>query len=360
MTNDSKISLEVIDIHKDYAGRPLLDGVSLDARQGETLCLLGESGSGKSTLLRIIAGLETPEAGRIFWRGEDVSQVPVHLRGFGLMFQDYALFPHLNVYENVAFGLRMQKLVEAELRQRANEALAQVHLEDFTHRSVRELSGGEQQRVALARTIASRPRLIMLDEPLGALDRTLKTELLAEIRALLRATRVPAIYVTHDQEEAFSLADRILILHGGRIIQGGTPAQVYRRPVDAWVARFLGQTNLVAGKVITTTPLVIRTPLGDLSSAEPPCADRSVGDEVTVLLRAAGFEEGASRSPNRLAGVVEDSRFQGNDYKVTLRCDGRIRLAFHTAETFTISEPVQFSIKPEDVLCLSKPQGMRL
>jgi len=198
--------LTLKNIHKSYEGKPLLKGISLEVAQGETVCLLGPSGSGKSTLLRIISGLENAEAGDVFWKGKDFSAVPPHLRNFGLIFQDYALFPHLSVFENVAFGLKMKKLGKEEIRQRVDEALKQVDLLGFESRRVTDLSGGEQQRVALARALAPRPRLLLFDEPLGALDRKLREYLLAELRGILQDTQVPAIYVTHDQEEAFTIA----------------------------------------------------------------------------------------------------------------------------------------------------------
>ena len=355
--NDTPALLEVIDIHIDYDGKPLLKGVSFELWDGETLCLLGESGSGKSTLLRIIAGLEAPAKGSVQWRGEDIRALPVHERGFGLMFQDYALFPHLTVFDNVAFGLRTQRLDENEVRARVMTALEQVHMTGFAQRGVQELSGGEQQRVALARTIAPRPGLIMLDEPLGALDRALKGELLGELRALLHASGTPAIYVTHDQEEAFSLADRLLLLHHGRIIQGGEPEAVYQRPLNAWVARFLGQTNLVSGTVLSNAPLIIRTELGDLRSTQPPCGGVSVGDTIVVLLRSAAFEPERDLGVNHMVGKVEDVVFQGNDYLVILRSGADTRLAFHTQTARAIGESVSFHIPADDVLCLAQADG---
>jgi spermidine/putrescine transport system ATP-binding protein len=222
--------LEVIDLHKTYEGQPLLKGISFSLAAGETICLLGASGSGKSTILRIIAGLEQGEQGEsgdVRWEGRSLSGVPVHRRNFGLMFQDYALFPHLNVFENVAFGLRMQHWPENQIKLRVAEVLGQVNMSAFEKRGVRELSGGEQQRVALARALAPRPRLLMLDEPLAALDRALRESLLDELRMILHRSGIPAIYVTHDQQEAFTIADRIILLHDGTIAQAGGPPQVF-------------------------------------------------------------------------------------------------------------------------------------
>jgi ABC-type Fe3+/spermidine/putrescine transport system ATPase subunit len=268
--------LELEDLRKAYAETVALDGVSFCVPAQSIVAVLGPSGSGKSTLLSVIAGLETPDAGRILWAGEPVDDVPAHRRGFGLMFQDYALFPHLNVERNVAFGMEMQGVDAAQAGVRVRECLDQVGLSGFETRDVQTLSGGEQQRVALARALAPRPRLLMLDEPLGALDRTLRERLLGEMRHVLHAAHQTALVVTHDQEEAFGLADRIVVLDAGRVLQEGEPQQVYRRPGSAAVARFLGLTNLLAGQ---SEPGGIRTALGLLPIAAPP------GTRPTVLLR---------------------------------------------------------------------------
>jgi ABC-type Fe3+/spermidine/putrescine transport system ATPase subunit len=232
--------LTLTNIHKTYEGKPLLKGISLSVSEGETVSLLGSSGSGKSTLLRIVAGLETPEEGDVLWQEESLADIVPHERKFGLIFQDYALFPHLNVFQNVAFGLKMQKLPKDEIQMRVTEALKQVDLTGFASRQVTDLSGGEQQRVALARALAPRPRLLMFDEPLGALDRRLREYLIVEIREILRESGVPAIYVTHDHEEAFALAHRVMLLNDGEIVQSGSPDEIRAQPASAWVAEFLG------------------------------------------------------------------------------------------------------------------------
>ncbi len=232
--------LQTVDLHKRFDGVAALDGVDLEVGDGEVVAVLGPSGSGKSTLLRVIAGLERPDRGRVRWNGEDVTDVPPHLRRFGLMFQSYALFPHLTVAGNVAFGLRMLGLPPAEVEKRTREALRWVDLEEFADRPVEGLSGGEQQRVALARTLAPEPRLVMLDEPLGALDRNLRERLVVDTRRLLRERGATALYVTHDHGEAESVADRVAIMHAGRIVQTGTLTAIRRAPADAWVAEFVG------------------------------------------------------------------------------------------------------------------------
>jgi ABC-type Fe3+/spermidine/putrescine transport system ATPase subunit len=219
----NRAALLVKDVHKSFGQTRALAGVSFDIQPGETLALLGPSGCGKSTLLNVIAGLETPDHGEVHWDGMPLAGMPAHKRGFGLMFQDYALFPHLSVARNVAFGLEVAKQERQAIESRVDEMLALVGLEDYAQREPDTLSGGEQQRVALARALAPGPRLLMLDEPLGALDRALREDLLKELRYILQQIHQTALYVTHDQEEAFSIADRVAVMRLGRTEQVGTP-----------------------------------------------------------------------------------------------------------------------------------------
>lgn len=343
--------LEVQELIKTFDGQPLLRGITFRLQEGETLCLLGPSGSGKSTLLRIIAGIEEAEGGRVLWSGVDLARVPVHRRGFGLMFQDYALFPHLNVAQNVAFGLRMQGLPRAEVEARVAEALKQVNLEKFASRRVTDLSGGEQQRVALARALAPHPRLLMLDEPLGALDRTLREQLLEELRHLLRTTRIPAIYVTHDQEEAFQLADRLLLLHEGKIEQEGSPDEVYTRPATPWVAAFLGQTNLSRGRVVQVEPLEVETSLGRFRACP---ARRDVfwpGDEVVLLFRPEGARLTEVDSQGVIVkGSVDDVVFRGGGYHLELRLPEGEVFSFHVDRSVSRGAKVGLVIPAENIL----------
>ncbi|NLE99537.1 MAG: ABC transporter ATP-binding protein, partial [Anaerolineales bacterium] len=210
--------LEVHNICKSYPDGWTLEGVSFAVEQGESICLLGPSGSGKTTLLRLIAGLEKPDCGQVMVDGQDISQVPPHRRGFGMMFQEYALFPHRDVFANVAFGLRMQRQDRDRIAERVTEVLELVDLAGFEHRDVNQLSGGERQRVALARSLAPHPTLLMLDEPLGALDRALREHLMVELPRILRRAQVTTLMVTHDQEEAFAIADRVILMRDGHIV----------------------------------------------------------------------------------------------------------------------------------------------
>jgi len=301
--------LELRHIHKTYEGKPLLNNISFQLDTGETICLLGASGSGKSTLLRIIAGLEDSNSGSILFNDIDLASTPPHLRDFGLVFQDYALFPHLNVNDNVAFGLKMRRLGQDEITQRVASSLELVNLKGFGQRKVTDLSGGEQQRVALARALATRPRLLMFDEPLGALDRSLREDLLNELRIILHQTKIPAIYVTHDQEEAFTIADRVLILHDGEIIREGTPADVWANPQSVFVAEFLGLGNIISGEVVAKNKSQTEHSIFTVKCDHK----HSKGDKVKLLARPFDVKDKA----NVISGVVADIIFQHDRYKVT-------------------------------------------
>jgi len=345
--------LELIDIHKSYEALPLLRGISFTVATGETVCLLGPSGSGKSTLLRIIAGLEICEQGQVCWEGEDLAAVPPHRRGFGLVFQDYALFPHLTVRENVTFGLRMQKMPVAQIDLRTTEILEMVDLTGFEDRRVTDLSGGEQQRVALARALAPNPRLLMFDEPLGALDRNLRDQLLNDLRRILHESGVPAIYVTHDQEEAFTLADRLLLLHDGCIVRSGTPEQVWGDPGTLWVAKFLDAGNIVPGIIRSDhPPYQVETAAGVL---ELDCTGEGVRDRrehahlkgETVHLLVSRY--GARREAHgTLSALVEDVTFHQDGFKVKLDCG----LIFYFPDAPQVGEKLTLTIPRSAVKCL--------
>ena len=332
--------LSVRDIYKTYEGAPLLNGLSFDLAQGEIIALLGTSGSGKSTLLRIIAGLEEAESGAVYWDGIDLAQTPAHQRGFGLMFQDYALFPHRNVYDNIAFGLRMQKRPEAEIKKIVGEWLKSIRMESFAKRPVTELSGGEQQRVALARALAPDPCLLMLDEPLGALDRGLREELTKELRQTLRDSHKPVIYVTHDRQEAFGLADRLLILHDGVIVQDGSPQELFERPANAWVAEFLGLGNLISANDLTKNAI----------QEEKPKAS----DDDRWLLRPFDAQIGESQTdtPFHFEGEILDCVYMGERYQTKLCTAQGTVLSIETPHLCVMGEKIEVYWPAEKVQCL--------
>ena len=346
--------LRIENIHKEFEGKPLLNGISFQVDAGEVLCLLGQSGSGKSTLLRIIAGIEPPQSGRILWNGREMNDVPVHLRRFGLMFQDYALFPHLNVRENVSFGLRMQGMEKEEIAVKVRDALEKVNLGGFGERIVTDLSGGEQQRVALARALAPEPHLLMLDEPLAALDRALRAQLQEELRTVLHQTGIPAIYVTHDQDEALALGDRLALLHSGEIVQIGTPEEVYRCPKNVWVARFLGMENILPAKVTRLTPFTVSTDFGELEVTRPPEGRCKTGDAVfIVMLSAQATPEAEDNGKNNLLLTVVESTFRGDRYRTTLRGEKGHALVLNVQEEHSTGEKVLFHFDPLQLLCLN-------
>jgi ABC-type Fe3+/spermidine/putrescine transport system ATPase subunit len=341
--------LELRDIHKSYPDGWTLADVSFTVEQGEIVCLLGPSGCGKTTLLRLIGGLETPDSGQVLVDGEDVTHTPSHQRSFGLMFQEYALFPHKDVLGNVAFGLRMQGLSREAVAARVAEVLALVGLAGFEHRDVSQLSGGERQRVALARSLAPQPRLLMLDEPLGALDRSLRERLLDELPEILHRAGATAITVTHDQEEAFALADRVVLMRAGRVVQAGTPEQVYRRPVSAWAARFLGLTNLLDARV--TACGRVETPLGTLDIDD---ARLEIGDSGQLLVRpeAARLDETGS---NILRGTVTERSFRGERYRLSVCHASGVELTFNLPASNGLPAPdesITLSLDPTALMLL--------
>ncbi|MEV6790461.1 ABC transporter ATP-binding protein [Streptomyces sp. NPDC051320] len=292
-----------------FGDRVALDSVDLAVAEHETVCVLGPSGSGKSTLLRVVAGLQHASSGRVLLGGADQSGVPVHRRGVGLMFQDHQLFPQRDVGANVAFGLRMRSVSRSEQAARADELLELVGLPGAQRRAVAALSGGEQQRVALARALAPRPRLLMLDEPLGQLDRSLRERLVVELRQLFGRLGTTVLAVTHDQGEAFALADRVVVMRDGRIAQVGTPLEVWQRPASEFVARFLGFDNVVAA---TVTGEVADTPWGKL-----PVPEGSPQGEQRLLVRPAGVRFVPADEGLRCA--VLSRTFRGSHVAVRLR-----------------------------------------
>jgi putative spermidine/putrescine transport system ATP-binding protein len=242
---DDSHDIRLVDLAKRYGDVHAVDGVSLDVRRGEFFTMLGPSGSGKTTTLRLIAGFELPDAGRVELAGADVSRVPPYARDVNTVFQDYALFPHMTVAENVAYGLRVKGVPKGERRARAGEALEMVRLPDVGARKPAQLSGGQRQRVALARAIVNRPRVLLLDEPLGALDLKLRQEMQSELKRIQSEVGITFVYVTHDQEEALAMSDRLAVFDQGRIIQVGAPAEVYERPATEFVAGFVGTSNVL-------------------------------------------------------------------------------------------------------------------
>lgn len=338
---------------KHFGATRAVDGVSFEVAPGEVVALLGPSGCGKSTLLSLIAGLETPDNGDVRWDRRSLRDLPSHRRAFGLMFQDLALFPHLDVAGNVGFGLDVTGEDPGRARARVRQVLEWVGLDGFGDRRVDTLSGGEQQRVALARTLAPAPRLVMLDEPLGALDRTLRERLLEDLAGILRraagGASQTALYVTHDQEEAFALADRVVIMQQGRVAQAGTPEALYRRPASAFVARFLGLNNLLEGTAGEgPAGFSAETPLGRIPLPAP------ARGPVTLLLRPDAAHLGGEGALS-IEGRVVGRSFRGSLARLTIECRGLLlRFDFHSGQPLPASgETARLALDPEGVQVLA-------
>jgi spermidine/putrescine ABC transporter ATP-binding subunit len=329
-----------------------LDGVDLRVAEGELLTILGPSGSGKTTLLKVVAGFEIPDEGTVRLGAEDVTLAPPRRRAVGMVFQNYALFPHMTVAQNVAFPLEMRRLLRAERERRVAEALTLVELTGYEARLPRQLSGGQQQRVALARAIVFDPRLLLLDEPFGALDRKLREAMQLEVRRLQRRLRLTTLFITHDQEEALILSDRIAVMSAGRIEQVGPPGEVYARPATRFVADFVGESNLLDGTARGGSAEV-----PGLGAVALDGAARGEAGPVTLLLRPEALRIGAAAAglPNRATGRVLETVFLGVSVKLRLRLEGGLellaRLPLRPSEPPPAAdgETVPLGFAPEDV-----------
>jgi ABC-type Fe3+/spermidine/putrescine transport system ATPase subunit len=309
-------------LSKSFKGTKVLEDINFDVAEGESLVLLGASGSGKTTILRIIAGLEEPDTGSVHLHGRDVSELPARERGVGVIFQSYALFPRMTVEQNIGYGLRIRKRPQGEIKQTVERLLALVKLEEHRRKFPSQLSGGQQQRVAIARTLAYNPQVLLFDEPFGALDAQTRVRLRREIRALLREIKVPAVFITHDQEEALELGDRIAVLNAGRLEQIGTPDEVYNKPETEYVATFLGAANLLLGVAGAGTV--------EIGTASIPAPEETArfreGQAVKLVFRpedvrlseTGALPEGCRRLTN---GIIEEMDFVGAYERLTVRLD---------------------------------------
>ena len=346
---EKEILIRLQGISKAFDGETVLDNISLDIHDKEFVTLLGPSGCGKTTTLRIIGGFETPDSGEVFFDGKEISQVPPHRRLVNTVFQKYALFPHLNVYENVAFGLRLKKTPEAEIRTKVQEMLALVNLKGFERRHVTTLSGGQQQRVAIARALINHPRVLLLDEPLGALDLKLRKDMQTELKKIQRQTGITFIYVTHDQEEALSMSDVVVVMSGGHIQQIGSPVDIYNEPVNAFVADFIGESNIVDGIMLADNRV-------RFSGHTFDCLDGGFekNEPVDVVIRPEDVDV-VPADKGMLTGVVSSVTFKGDYYEIIVDVQN-FKWMLETSDYAAPDTTIGLYIEPEAIHVMKKSE----
>ena len=335
------------DINVAFDGETILNNISLDIKDKEFVTLLGPSGCGKTTTLRIIGGFISPDSGTVSFDGKVINDVPPYKRNVNTVFQRYALFPHLNVYDNIAFGLRVKKMPEKEIQDRVAEMLELVNLRGFEKRSVNRLSGGQQQRVAIARALVNRPKVLLLDEPLGALDLKLRKEMQTELKRIQQQLEITFIYVTHDQEEALTMSDTVVVMNKGDIQQIGTPVDIYNEPVNAFVADFIGESNILDG-------IMRRDLLVEIGGKEFECVDKGFGENtpVDVVIRPEDVKLIPSEDA-KISGIVESVTFKGVHYEMVVEAYDFSWLV-HSTKAAELGEAVGISFDPYDIHIMKK------
>ena len=338
------------DIVVEFDGERILDKINLDIKDKEFVTLLGPSGCGKTTTLRIIGGFISPDSGTLLFDGKKINGLPPYKRNVNTVFQRYALFPHLNVYDNIAFGLRVQKLPEKEISKRVAEMLKLVNLIGFEKRSVHRLSGGQQQRVAIARALVNHPKVLLLDEPLGALDLKLRKEMQIELKRIQERLEITFIYVTHDQEEALTMSDTVVVMNGGKIQQIGSPVDIYNEPVNAFVADFIGESNILNG-------LMIKDRLVEINGRQFECVDEGFGENtpVDVVIRPEDIKL-VPPEEAQLNGVVESVIFKGVHYEMLIDAYD-YRWIVHSTQAAEKGSAIGLTFVPYDIHIMHKMEN---
>lgn len=349
MENNTVISLK--DIVVGFDGEPVLRHINLDIHNHEFVTLLGPSGCGKTTTLRIIGGFVTPESGDVFFDGKKINNVPPYKREVNTVFQKYALFPNLNVFENIAFGLRLKKVPEKEIKERVFEMLDLVSMRGYERRDVNLLSGGQQQRVAIARALVNKPKVLLLDEPLGALDLKLRKEMQIELKKIQRETKITFIYVTHDQEEALTMSDTVVVMRAGEIQQIGTPIDIYNEPVNAFVADFIGESNIIDG-------VMKKDYLVNFAGRDFDCVDFGFeeNENVDVVIRPEDIKI-SEPEKGQMIGVVESVIFKGVHYEIVVNSKDGFAWKIHSTLYEEPGREVGLSVIPDDIHIMHKMTG---
>ena len=346
---DSNFIIELSHISKSFGDKQVLDDVSLFVKKGEFVTILGPSGCGKTTLLRILAGFGTADEGEIKIAGEDITQVPPHLRPVNTVFQRYALFPHLNVYDNIAFGLKLKGVKADEIEARVTKALKMVGMTDYEWRDVNSLSGGQQQRVAIARAIINRPQVLLLDEPLAALDLKMRKDMQMELKDMHKTLGITFVYVTHDQEEALTLSDSIVVMSEGRVQQIGTPTDIYNEPANSFVADFIGESNILNG-------VMVQDRLVRFMNRDFECVDAGFGENVPVdvVIRPEDVYIMAKSGSGMFDGVVQSCIFKGVHYEMTILTSDGYEIMIQDYNAFDVGQEVSLIVKPSDIHVMHK------
>ena len=335
------------DIHVAFDGETILNNINLDIKDKEFVTFLGPSGCGKTTTLRIIGGFLTPDSGTVEYEGKKINHVPPYKRNVNTVFQRYALFPHLNVYENIAFGLRVAKMPEKEINKRVEEMLELVNLRGFEKRSINRLSGGQQQRVAIARALVNRPKVLLLDEPLGALDLKLRKEMQTELKAIQQRLEITFIYVTHDQEEALTMSDTVVVMNKGDIQQIGTPVDIYNEPINAFVADFIVESNILDG-------IMRKDFLVEICGREFECVDKGFGENtpIAVVIRPEDIKL-INVNDAKITGIVEAVTFKGVHYEMVIEAYDYSWLV-HSTKAAEVGTAVGITFDPFDIHIMRK------